>query len=140
MINFPAFFRSDTNARVVLHVDQSAANPVDNLENLASEATAEARKALSLMRDIQPASLGPGRRSWELLRKAVRDRHSLSDGFRDAASELAETLRSVVMASDKRAPLESAAASLDRASELSHRVADLLAAEIAIGRTRGVVD
>lgn len=140
MITLPSYFQPHQTARVVMHHDQATSDPFNNLENLASDATATARWALEQLRGWAPDDFGAAKRSWTLLREAVHARQPLSDTFRQSARCLAEALDQSEVAPEARQRVDAVADALLKAVELSDRVADLLAAEATIAKARGLSD
>ena len=136
MFPTPTTFPTANTHRMVLFLDQQLHGDYERIEDILANAARHTRAASEAIAQLPYEAL-KSIQSWVRdLDKHCERRRFLTDDYRHAARS---ALRELARLDPELAPglIDSAIRSLRDALEASHRVADLLAAEQEIARSRG---
>lgn len=129
MIPLPTTFPSQNTHRVVLHQQALPGTDFERLEDLTADATAAARRALEEVDKLPYELVQAHQRSIKMIGDFVGKRRVLSQDFRNAAELVLRALARADVADEAAQAHDAVMRNLRDALNLSHRVADLLAAE-----------
>ncbi|MGC0222772.1 hypothetical protein [Pseudooceanicola nitratireducens] len=136
MFPTPTTFPTNNTHRMVLFLDQQLHGDYERIEDILASAARYSRAASEAIAQLPYEALKPIQGWARDLDKHSERRRFLTDDYRHAAQS---ALRELARLEPELAPglIDSAMRNLRDALEASHRVADLLAAEQEIARSRG---
>jgi hypothetical protein len=138
MTRNPFRIPSDNSHRIVLHQPDRRGTDFERLEDIGADALGAARAALEALAELPYDLFKPLQFHERIMRDAVKHRRMVGQEFRDAVGNLLEAASALPECEAAHETLDRLNRSLTEALALSHRVADLLAAERDIGLHRGV--
>jgi hypothetical protein len=133
----PTTFPNQNNHRLVVYQPDLDRPDFERLEDIGADAIAAARSALETTGRLPHALFKPVERQLAALTEAVDRRRVLSEDYRCALADMLRALAKVEVGDDEAEIHDQVSRALRDALNLSHRVADLLAAEKDIGWQRG---
>lgn len=136
MTKMPATFPTQNSHRIVVHQSDLRGTDFERVEDLAADAVAAARGAIRDAEDLPYDAFKPVEQALADLASAVERRRVQNDEFRLAAETALQGLARVEPAEPDAAAFDRVRRRLRDALNLSHRVADLIAAERDIGWLR----
>ena len=136
MFPTPTTFPTSNTHRMVLFLDQQLHGDYERIEDILADAARYSRAASEAIAQLPYEALKPIQAWTRDLDKHYERRRFLTDDYLHAARS---ALRELARQDPELAPglIDSAMRNLRDALEASHRVADLLAAEQEIARSRG---
>ena len=140
MIPEPTSFPVGNSHRVAHFFPQQPVRDFERLEEILADAIAAAREAMARLDTLPQTLWKPIEAEARALRAQIGKRRLLSDDFRHAAEAILRRLARADIPEDAAEIAHLAAHRLRDALNLSHRVADLIAAERDIGWHRGIRD
>jgi hypothetical protein len=138
MTSNPFRIPSDNSHRIILHQPDRRQTDFERLEDIGADALGAARAALGAMTDLPYELFKPLQFHERVLRDAVKQRRMVGQEFRDAVDHLLEAASDLPDDDTARETVQRLIQCLTEALAMSHRVADLLAAERDIGLHRGI--
>ena len=136
----PHHIAATNTFRLVHHTQDEQARDFDRIEDLLADGLAAARAALEALELLPHEMLKPIETWHRAVTEQVGRRRLLNDQFRGDAEEILRRLARIDVAEADARAHDAVLRRLRDAVNLSHRVADLLAAEKDIGWHRGFRD
>ncbi|MBB4212837.1 hypothetical protein EV659_1216 [Rhodothalassium salexigens DSM 2132] len=137
MLQTPTSIPNGNTHRVIHIQGEGYRADFDRVEDIAADALADARAAIEVLRGLPYDHFKPLQPRLERLADRVARRKALDDEFRTTCETLLRDLARIDPDDTTARSLDHAMRLLREALNTSHRIADLLAAERDIGRTRG---
>ena len=123
---------------ITAHLPQFADNDLNRIEHIGADAIAEARYFRTGLRDLSHGTLKPVRDKVRRVCDLIDKDRVLTDDFQHHATELLVALAALNVQDSEANALDFTLRMLFSSLTGSHRVSDLLSAERAVGRYRGL--